>query len=238
MGRVIRAHVLRAMLAAAGMLGCGMSNSALAQAPTPWTGCYIGGSGGMSWGSSSWSNPRDGFLGTVQGGGVNIGGQTGCDWQFGQFVLGGVFDGGVSSFEGERTALGWDFIGRIQGYQWVAARVGVTSGPDNSGLWYLKGGVTATQYSITSIWPEMHNAYFHNNITLWGPGVGVGFEHFIGSNFTVATEFSGYYHGNSTVNLTSNTPIVPLYTVQLGQSVTYSWTFKLNYRFNAVASGP
>jgi hypothetical protein len=233
MGRAISRHALRALLLAAGMLGCGTSNSAVAQLYN-WSSCYIGGSGGISFGSSGWSNPTDGFLGTVQGSGVNIGGQAGCDRQFGQGVFGLVLDAGVSSFQGEFRAFGWDFRSRLQGYQWAAVRVGVASGPDNGSLWYLKAGVAATQYRSTSFWPELNDAFFQNNTTLWGPGVGVGFERYIAPNWSIATEFSGYFHGNRTVTLTSNTPIVPVYQVQLGQSATYSLTFRANYRFNGI----
>jgi opacity protein-like surface antigen len=236
MTRSMRAHVLCAMLAAGAFAG-GLSATGTAVAqPTllyKWDGCYVGGFFAPILGSNAWVNATDGFLGTVQGGGVSGGGQIGCNHRYGVIVLGIVAEGGISNFQGEFRARGWDFTGRVQGYEWLAGRVGVTTGADDQSLWYIKAGIAAAQYRSTSFWPELGNAFFQNNSTRFGPGVGVGFETVVAPSWTLMFEFSGYFFGSTTVTLTSNNNFVPLYPVTLNQSTVYSMKLGLNYHLGS-----
>jgi outer membrane immunogenic protein len=56
---------------------------------TAWTGCYVGLNAGGSWVKSSATDPlTNTSLGSISASGFSGGGQIGCDYQVGQFVLG------------------------------------------------------------------------------------------------------------------------------------------------------
>lgn len=53
-----------------------------------WTGCYIGANAGGGWGDSKWIDPVIGQFSSDNPTGWLAGGQIGCNYQFGAFVLG------------------------------------------------------------------------------------------------------------------------------------------------------
>src|SRR5690242_4704160 len=71
----------------------------LAPAPVAtWTGCYVGANIGGAWANEDYVDPLaipPAPLGGHTASGVIGGGQVGCDYQFGNFVIGarGMFDG-------------------------------------------------------------------------------------------------------------------------------------------------
>jgi outer membrane immunogenic protein len=89
------------------------------KAPQPapvhgWTGCYIGGNVGYGWARQGFIDPPEGVvdgstavdLGAHTADGVVGGGQIGCDYQTGPWVLGvqGMFDGQILRSDGLAAA--------------------------------------------------------------------------------------------------------------------------------------
>src|SRR5689334_11745320 len=59
----------------------------MAPAPT-WTGCYLGGNIGATWGGGEVTTNVDAITGSSNNASFAGGGQIGCDYQTGQFVFG------------------------------------------------------------------------------------------------------------------------------------------------------
>ena len=127
-----------------------MRAAPVAYAPS-WTGCYLGG----GWGSAMTNNDENavvtatgvpinanttvgarGWFGTVQGG---------CDYQFGNFVVGGFADYDFMDIHGDAGALG--FSGQQkQDQQWaVGGRLGYVVFPQL--MTYVSGGYTQAHWN-------------------------------------------------------------------------------------------
>ena len=113
--------------------------------PPTWTGCYIGVNIGGGWARERYTDPlaavpADAPLGSHTASGVVGGGQVGCDYQFGNFVIGaqGMFD--ASDMKGNHVLLGEGdlFDTRIPWFATATGRLGYAFQP--SFLLYVKGG--------------------------------------------------------------------------------------------------
>jgi outer membrane immunogenic protein len=118
----------------------------------PWTGCYVGGNLGKGWARDGWDetvpgvpfarNKPDGFVG---------GGQTGCDYQSGSWVVGlrGLFD--WSNMKGSGPDLlgapGFTEQSKIRDFETATARLGVLLQPNS--LLYVNGGFATAKFRRT-----------------------------------------------------------------------------------------
>src|SRR3954451_15332513 len=116
------------------------------RAPPPavaiWTGCYIGANGGGSWGEKDYLDPLrvpPAPLGSHDVKGWVGGGQVGCDYQTGPWVIGvqGLFDG--AGLTGSHLVPGATDVldTRIRWFGTATARVGFAI---ENALLYVKGG--------------------------------------------------------------------------------------------------
>ena len=114
---------------------------AAAPAPWSWTGCYVGGHVGGTWGTKEAFDPFDGSpLGSGTVNGFLGGGQVGCNYQVNWVVFGveGDFSwtnasgSGIGNFSGKSGG-----IANIDWYATATARIG---GTIDHALLYLKGG--------------------------------------------------------------------------------------------------
>ena len=172
-------------------------------APFTWTGFYIGGFAGGSFGSVDWSSPL--FSGgTVTSGGFDIGGLVGFNYQFGgAWVVGaegefGAFINGNGNLNVSGVAAGNNFnltdkfrdtgVGRLRG------RVGYAVQPNT--LLYIAGGWTFadTNELITGTCTTCAtplNAPFTVSQNRWlnGWNIGGGVEYAFTSNWIVRGEY-------------------------------------------------
>ena len=192
-----------------------------------WGGWYVGVWTGWGFASSSWSDPENGFLGTANMNGLILGGYTGYNWVHGNYVVG--IEGGAawSDVHAGFNAEGWSFGGYIKGLEELRARLGVTTGPNSSSLWYGTVGVAAAQYKAISDWPEI-DAHFEANKTFGGFTVGAGYEYRFTPNLSWRLEYSYYNFGSRGLNLTSNTDFEQIYHVDLSHLQMSTVTFGVN----------
>ena len=175
-----------------------------------WNGCYIGGNIGGGWASKS-SNDVAGAvtgvigadLGSHTASGFIGGGQVGCDYQAGIWVVGvqGMFDG--SGMQGSNTDATGVFVVNSS-MPWLATvtgRVGVTAAP--TVLVYAKGGGAWVRdnYTLTSVAPG-GTAFANANPTASGWTVGGGVEWSFAGNWSAFAEYNYLDFGTPGVTFT------------------------------------
>jgi outer membrane immunogenic protein len=191
-----------------------------AAVPTPyafsWTGCYVGAHAGG--GSQSDSNTFDGSLffddfgtGGGTGAGAVAGGQIGCNYQDGNFVIGIEGEGywsniktnsGIVDIDGGLESL-TESTKNKSGYT-VAGRLGYTI---DRTLFYGKGGWAFGQFdfdlaeNLTSGGGTY--AAFSQSGTLNGLLLGAGIEHAFTPNWTVKLEYDYINYASKSLNLTA-----------------------------------
>ena len=107
-----------------------------------WTGCYVGGNLGGGWASKEYTDPLavppENILGSHTADGFAGGGQIGCDYQLGSWVLGvqGLLDG--SDLRARHLALGDFYATEIRWFATTTARLGYAFQPNL--LAYVRGG--------------------------------------------------------------------------------------------------
>jgi outer membrane immunogenic protein len=169
-----------------------------AYAPAPyfsWTGCYIGAHGGGGFGDKRLRDPATDiriFSFDVDGG--LAGGQVGCDWQTGAFVLGVEGSASWANITGNgadlptgvliRAHSDADFIGT------ATARIGWAFGQS---LLYVKGGGAWVHedYRLTVIpAPFTGTEIARGDTTHTGWTVGAGFEYAFTPNWSLKVEYN------------------------------------------------
>jgi len=204
-----------------------------ASALTPaynWTGFYVGGWWGGGFGNNSWSNPDDGFLGSVNSSGLLLGGYAGYNWQFGNYVVGVEAGGAWTNIQGGFDKFGWRFAGKLQGLEELTARFGVTTPGNPNLLWFGKIGGALGQYRLTSDWPEIGTS-FDKNKTLGGWTVGAGFEYGLSPNWSVRVEYGYYNFSGGQADLTPSKANVDPYRVDIGRTSVNTFTVGADFRF-------
>jgi outer membrane immunogenic protein len=205
-----------------------------------WNGCYIGGNIGGGWASKS-SNDITGAvtgvigadLGSHTASGFIGGGQIGCDYQAGVWVVGvqGMFDG--SGMQGSNTDATGVFAvnSSIPWLATVTGRVGVTATP--TVLVYAKGGGAWVRdnYTLSSIAPG-GTALANANPTASGWTVGGGVEWSFAGNWSAFAEYNYLDFGTPGVTFTS---IVggPTFPINVKENIN-SFMVGVNYRFGAI----
>jgi outer membrane immunogenic protein len=201
-------------------LGTGIANAAdlpVKTAPAPvyvpspftWTGCYIGGNVGGLWAQTSWADTLSGLTwsNNSTSGRFIGGGEGGCNYQMGTFVIGieGDFDwaGNKNDTNGAIVGpLGHSFL-LTSNNNWVstaAARFGFAF---DRGLLYFKAGggwVGNNGFTVTDL---TTGASFSGSNTNSAGGwlVGVGAEYAFTNHWTAKLEYDYLGLGSQTVTL-------------------------------------
>jgi outer membrane immunogenic protein len=121
--------------------------------PFVWTGCYIGANVGGAWGHVDATDVSTGASVSPSKSGFAGGGQIGCDYQMGAWVIGirNLFDG--TSISGSRSFSDTLFTGTANGdlhwFDALTARGGYLIQPNL--LFYVQGGAAWTQWDVTFI---------------------------------------------------------------------------------------
>jgi outer membrane immunogenic protein len=194
-----------------------MSMKAPAMAPIySWTGCYIGANAGGGSDHESFTNVNphrlpNFDLGSQHAGGAMGGGQIGCDYQAGNWVVGaqGMFD--ATSFKGSNHVVPvfgdpqfpnvFDLSSRVSWLTTATARIGYAVQPQL--LVYARGGAawmrSDLNYAITGM--GVTDTYSGAETrTGWTAGAGV--EYLMAANWSVFAEYSHMDFGTSTLNTT------------------------------------
>ena len=234
-------------------------------APLPpvfsWTGCYFGVNAGGVWGSASdnWTaNPLPGaFNGpafisangsnTMTGSSFVVGGQIGCNYQAGQFVLGVEGDLDSSDLRGARDFATLDFAFGLPrtfhsdfNERWlstVRGRFGVTFGDWFGGNWlvYGTGGVAVANLSYTDTLlfplPNIMNTA-SVSMTRAGYAAGAGIELALSPNWSIRGEYL-FVDILGPDSLLNNLPGEPLATVNATHELKqHIGRAALNYKFD------
>ena len=252
MSKVSRSNAARVMLAvftlsalasSATAADLGARPAAPYQPPPPpppvfsWTGCYLGANVGGGWASKS-SNDVAGAvtgvvgadLGSHTANGVIGGGQIGCDYQAGAWVLGvqGMFDG--SGIEGSNNDPSGLFAINSQ-VRWLASatgRVGYVAAP--AVLVYAKGGGAWVRDDYTlSDFTGASIANASTNPSGWTVGGGV--EWVVAGNWTAFAEYDYFDFGTPSVSFASNLGATA-FPVNIKQNIN-SFLVGINYRFGS-----
>jgi outer membrane immunogenic protein len=224
---------VKALIASVAFMALGTALAAAAElpvkAPPPpppppvfsWTGFYIGGNIGGAWANNEWTetffhtnfnNDRGVFIG---------GGQIGVNYQIGQFVIGGEWDGDWGANNNNNVAVAVPGVGLIavtSNNRWittVAARFGFTVdrwlvygkagggwvGNNNLTVTNLTTGVSLTCGTFTTL------TNCGNNTGGWLLGVGV--EYAFANNWTVKFEYDYLGLGNRTLFIPATAAFLP-----------------------------
>jgi outer membrane immunogenic protein len=207
-----------------------------------WNGCYVGGNIGYGWGKSS----------TDAGSSVNVivdepvadygsspngvvgGGQIGCNYQSGSFVIGLEGEGWWSGMKATTTVVGpgEDALPDVHTLQsknlWdadLAVRLGIAS---DRTLFYVKGGGAYGRFQYTF----QDAADFHNfdvSTNRFGWIVGGGIEYAFLQNWTAKLEYDYLFFGTNSVSTILTGPSTP-YTFNVKESKSIIKA-GLNYKF-------
>jgi outer membrane immunogenic protein len=174
----------------------------IARAPTivapafSWTGCYIGAHGGYAWGRTHFTNNFTGsnFHQDVNGG--LAGGQLGCDYQVGGFVIGIEGQGSWASLSGDsrvRLISGMNqYPGtlhtKVDALGSVAAKLGFAL--DRAMIYGKFGGAFALDKHLLTFNSTGDTFGETDRYTRWGWVVGTGVEYALTRNWSVNAEYN------------------------------------------------
>lgn len=210
-------------------------------APMPafsWTGCYAGLNGGGAWGRQSFNARSCGAIvgaGDIHSQTAILGGQVGCDQQFGgNWVVG---------LEGKLDAANMPaqtadpFAGLPNSFQtstrWlssVTGRLGFT-GLFPRTMAYVKGGAAwaGEKYNINTGVPAL-NGVFDQTVDGWTVGGGVALA--IDSNWSVFAEYDHYDFSRQSFVTSVNSGVpIGVQTLSINAPRIDSVQFGINYRF-------
>ncbi len=242
-----------ALLAAKSALAADLVPPPVYQAPPPpipvytWTGCYLGGTVGTGWSSWTYTNPTDnptvpGVRGDILANDVVAGGQVGCDYQIGDFVLGvqgmgdwtqinGRFFDAVTNRFNESAHINW--------FATATGRIGYAMTPAT--LFYVKGGAAWVRNRYEDIQVAGTCGFCVNglntvdaspSVTQLGWTAGIGVEYMFAPNWSVFVEYNYLNFGSSNVNFIFPPGSVPSNnTFSISQHIQ-TIVVGLNLRFN------
>jgi outer membrane immunogenic protein len=227
-----------------------MSMKASAMAPIySWTGCYIGANAGGGSDRETFVNVDPNLavtgrpnidLGSERATGAMGGGQIGCDYQAGNWVVGaqGMFD--ATDFKGSNHVVPgpgdpqfgdvFDVSSRVSWVATATGRIGYAFQPQL--LLYARGGAawmrSDLNYSVTAM--GITNTYTGAE-TRTGWTAGAGLEYLMAANWSVFAEYSHMDFGTSTLNTTLITDPSPV-PIRIGRRID-TVMLGLNYRIGS-----
>jgi outer membrane immunogenic protein len=212
-----------------------------------WTGCYLGVNIGGGAAPQTFTDTAGTFgvtgadLGNHTARGVVGGGQLGCDYQVGPFVLGlqGLFDlSGMKASNTQPINQFWNHS-FVQTVATAAARIGYTLTPTM--LIYVKAGGAWAHglYNVSTppgaIPPDYILALGSRTAGGWIAGVGLEWA-FGGGNWSAFLEYDHMGFSSSRVSYTSTVIAGTTFPFEVAQSVNLVLV-GINYRFNGGALG-
>jgi outer membrane immunogenic protein len=245
------------ILGSVAMLVVGAAHTALAAdmpvkalpVPVPvasWTGCYIGAAAGYTWGhakhtSTGFTNGAANGLGGLDvtrnyriSGGIG-GGEVGCNYQMGSFVVGIEGDISVTNKRGRSfdvPPFNTSFLTSTRESSLATLRGRIGYATENWGLWYVTGG---------GAWARVENSAVNiltsvgalERRTVSGWTLGYGSEYSLSQNWSVKSE-TLYVRLNryNALDFTPNGCCVGR-QVRMNEWV---WRVGVNYRFGALAA--
>jgi opacity protein-like surface antigen len=177
--------------------------------PYNWTGFYVGGFLGSTWGETKWENIDDaGIDAFVRPRGILVGGQAGYNFQWGPWVAGLEGDIGWSNAKGTKSFPGSApdflkfFFSNNDNVDWIATATGRFGYAWNRALFYVKaGGAWAkTFYSITDNTGVLGTDTA--SPTRAGVTVGAGLEFGLTANWSAKAEYAYVDLGSRHILLT------------------------------------
>jgi outer membrane immunogenic protein len=183
-----------------------------------WTGCYIGAEGGGAWGRSRTRLAATGepFQDPFDVSGGVVGGEWGCNYQFGKIVIGYEGDFSWSNKKGsafDGLTAGNPLIPITVEERWISTQRGRLGWAWDRTLLYVTGGVAFAdaRWSGALLPPAFAPAFTASDTAHFTGGVvGVGVEFAITNNWTVKGEYLYTDLGSSTIcNATCATPFGP-----------------------------
>jgi outer membrane immunogenic protein len=231
-------HVIRIGIAAAACVAVSLAAQAadLRRAPpgyvvpppvAVWSGCYFGLNIGGGWAQATVSDPTTGIgLGTVSPAGFVGGGQVGCDYQMGQFVIGVQGMADAADIKGSRLQPNGIVTSNfnVPWFETLTARFGFAVLPTT--LLYVKGGAAWVR---DNFWTSAGGTTIGNGIiTPTGWTVGAGAEFLFYSNWSVFAEYNYLGFGNNQIALIPNAgAVIPVNLNHNVQTILVG----VNYRF-------
>ncbi len=204
-----------------------------------WTGCYLGGNVGGAWAYKSVSDPLGSYtpflagqdLGSHNAGGFTGGGQVGCDYQVGNWVIGGQGMFNWTDLNGNNLQPNGAVFNdtHIPWMTTATGRLGYTARPNL--LVYVKGGgawVKDDYSSYTSGGLQVAAA----NVTRSGWTVGGGVEQIFAGGWSWFAEYNYLNFGTNTVTFATNTVPSVLFPIDVQQDLQM-FVVGINYRFGA-----
>jgi outer membrane immunogenic protein len=196
-----------------------------------WTGCYIGGNVGGGWAREKYTDPlapaAEAFLGSHTASGVVGGGQVGCDYQFGQFVIGarGMFD--AADLKGNHLLPGEGdvFDTRIPWFATATGRLGWAFQPNF--LLYVKGGGAWKRQEETITDLGVVEGVARRDRSGWDVGGGFEWQFFPG--WSVFAEFNYMDFGTKRISFTA--PGAAPFPLDIREQISMA-VVGVNWRFN------
>jgi outer membrane immunogenic protein len=202
-----------------------------------WTGCYLGGNVGGAWAYKKFSDPLGTYtpffagqdLGDQSAEGFVGGGQVGCDYQVGTWVIGGqgMFNwGDLSGSNVQPNALVVNQT-KIPWMTTATGRIGFTGTPNL--LIYMKGGGAWVRddYSSASGGVLLASA----SVSRSGWTAGGGFEQAFPGGFSWFAEYNYMNFGTSTPTFATNVGPAFTFPIDVRQDM-HMIVVGLNYRFS------
>ena len=204
-----------------------------------WTGCYVGGNVGGAWAYKRESDPLGSYfpfvpgqdLGSHAAGGFIGGGQVGCDYQVGSWVIGaqGMFD--WTDLKGDNLQPNGAVFNNTH-IPWLTTatgRLGYTATPNL--LIYAKGGGAWVRDNYSSYTPaglQVASA----TVTRSGWTAGGGVEQSFAGGWSWFAEYDYLNFGTNTVTFATNTVPTALFPIDVRQDMQM-FVVGINYRFGA-----
>jgi outer membrane immunogenic protein len=197
-----------------------------------WTGCYVGGNAGYGMASRKWNavatTPTTAFVSQhTSGGGFVGGGQLGCDYQAGNWVVGieGMVDGSTINYNTSigNVLPGASLTDKVTSFETLTGRLGWAA--DRS-LFYVKAGAAWDQTSGAINGPPGFSSESHS-ATNGGWVAGGGWEYAITPQWSGKIEYDYMGFGDRTINYPLTTAGTVNFTHQNLQTIMAG----LNYHF-------
>jgi len=228
---------LGALLAADAVLAADLSYAvpsykAPVAAPVPWswTGCYIGGHVGGGFANTHWSDPTIGDVefANHDADGLLGGGQIGCNYQTGIWVLGVEADASWADLNGSSLdALSLDTLTdhtKVDFLGTVTGRAGVTW---DHALFYAKGGAAWEHDRLAVTFNPTGQTLATADDVMWGWTVGAGIEYALTRNWSAKVEYD--YLGFGRQSATFSMPAAP-FNFDIAQQIQ-EVKVGVNYKF-------
>lgn len=208
------------------------TNAAPRMAVAPWTACYAGANVGYGFSYADWYDPfAGGDVGSDTSNGFIGGGQIGCDYQDGTFVIGirDLFDGAdVVGSHAYTGAPAFTDQSRLSWFDTLTARMGYT--PIQSALFYVTAGAAWAHDRFTETCALAGSGCpGEANATRTGWIAGTGLEYMIAPPWSVVLEYDvmGFGRRTSTLDYADGTT----YNYNIRQDVQ-TVLVGLNYRLS------